>query len=485
LQKKQLHQKKITLTQRVEQYICHHTLLQGNEKIVVGVSGGVDSLALLHILHELDLDLHLIAVYIDHGLRLEEAEAEKKTVKKYCQHLQIPFISESVNVPDYVTKNKCSPEEGARILRYGTLEKVRCDSGASLIAVAHTADDQVEEFFIRLIRGSSLRGLSGMQPRRDLIIRPLLDEAKETLLNYLTVKGVSFCQDSSNFDRKFMRNRVRFDLLPRIKKEFNPSIRHTILQNMDILTHDDNCLNEICNSAFKECVGCHLSVDSETTFSQLLLFPASLSKYHHAIQRRVIEKCFWQMKIKPGYRQIQAVLHFTQTTDSGHELHLADGVRVEKSVNQILISRPLEKGRLRGSVLMRTFRAFHIPSPGTYRIEELGKTLKISVSTRVTAPGTRKSVVFLDLRSVNFPLYLRPPKPGERFRPYNSPGRKKIVRYLSDKKIDRNNRSSYPVLLSNNRIIALPGLQIAHDVRITESTEKILIIEMVNEKLES
>jgi len=467
-----------SLLHRVEKVIQQHALCKQQDKIIVGVSGGSDSLALLYLLHALHFKLLLTAVYIDHGLRPEEIKEEEQTIQHYCLRLGIPFISKSIKVREYAAKTKHSIEESARILRHNILEKIRIDQHASLIALAHTADDQVEEFFIRLLRGTSLKGLSGIQFKRDRIIRPLLQESKTSLMNYLIEKNVSFCQDSSNFSRKFLRNRVRLDLLPKLEKEFNPSIRKTMLQNIDILAQEEDFLNDISRTAFKKCVSHNLAIHEDITPTRVILLPDILTTFHHAIQCRVIERCFWLMKIKPGYLQIRSLLHFTQSARNSAEMHLADGVRVTKSDNQIALSRPLQRGQLRGSIPFYILTPQWISGPGCYTIKELGKILRLSISTDPDDDHSNKKILFLDSKKVTFPLLLRSPTPGESFRPYNAPGRKKILRYLGEKKIAIKKRIGYPVLVSDDRVIALPGLQISHDVRVTETTKNKLIIEL-------
>jgi tRNA(Ile)-lysidine synthase len=482
LRKKHIQQKdSFSLPQRIETVIRDHFLFHRDDKVIVGVSGGADSVSLLHLLHRLELNLELIAVYIDHGLRPEEIKVEKQTIKEYCRDLHIPFISKSVNVRGYAVDTKCSIEEAARILRHEALELIRTDQQASSIALAHTADDQVEEFFIRLMRGTSLKGLSGMLLKRDYIIRPLLQESKATLMNYLSKKKLQFCQDSSNFNRKFLRNRVRLDLLPKLEKEFNPSIRKTLLQNMNILGHDEDFLDEVSREAFDKCVSSDQVTDRDKASVRVVLMPAPFTDFHHAIQCRIIEKCFWLMRIKPGYLQIRSFLQFTQTAENNDEIHLADGVRVIKSRNQIVLSRPLQRGQLRGSAPVSTLSPRQIPEIGSYPIKELGMILKLSSSPNTADIDPDKETLFLDIEKITFPLLLRSPNPGERFRPYNAPGKKKILRYLGEKKIDIKRRSGYPVLVCGTRVIALPGLEISHEVRVTQATKNILAIELIEE----
>ncbi len=472
-----------SLPQRIEKVIRDHSLLHRDDKVIVGISGGADSVSLLHLLHNMDWNLQLIAVYIDHGLRPEEIKVEKLTIEEYCRNLHIPFISKAVDVRAYAADTKSSIEEAARILRHEALEVIRTDQQASSITLAHTADDQVEEFFIRIMRGTSLKGLSGMQLKRDRIIRPLLHEFKTTLLDYLRKKNLLFCQDSSNLNRDFLRNRVRLDLLPKLEKKFNPSIKQTILQNMDILSHDEDFLDEVSRNAFEKCVPSNQVTDRDTRSVRFVLLPAPFTNFHHAIQRRVIEKCFWLMRIKPGYLQIRSLLQFTQTAENNDEIHLADGVRVIKSRNQIVFSRPLQRGRLRGSVPMNTLSPRQIPEIGSYTIKELDMILKLSSSPNTADIVPNKKTLFLDIDKITFPLLLRSPNPGERFRPYNAPGNKKILRYLGEKKIDVKRRPGYPLLVCATGVIALPGLQISHEVRVTKATKNILVIELIEEDI--
>ena len=179
------------LVTRIASLIRDRGLIHRRDTLIVAVSGGADSLALLHLLKAQDLQLHLLAVYIDHGLRPLETPDEQRLVAQCCQKLGVAFLSEAIDVRQLMDQEKRSPEEAARILRYAALERLRLQHGAKFIAVGHTADDQVEEFFLRLIRGSSTKGLSGMQLCSRNIVRPLLREPKQALTDYLNALGIS------------------------------------------------------------------------------------------------------------------------------------------------------------------------------------------------------------------------------------------------------------------------------------------------------
>ncbi len=452
---------------RVAALIHEHKLTVRGEKVVVAVSGGSDSLALLHILQATDLQLHLLAVYIDHGLRPKETPEEQMIIEKYCQALGIPFFVRTVHVHRLATQEKRSTEEAARILRYAALEKIRQNYGAKVIAVGHTADDQVEEFFIRLIRGSSIKGLSGMQFTHDRIIRPLLEETKNSLTHYLNSLGISWCQDSSNLDRQFLRNRIRLDLLPGLEREFNPAIRRTVLQTMDILATEEQFLEEHTMAAYARCV-------NEAKNDRQVVDIALFNECHAAVRRRLLEKCFWRMAIRPTYRQICILLNFSKEGENGGEIHLVGGVRAEKYGQHLRICRPLQEGRIRGSRSPCQDIHIAIPGPGCYFVPLAGKELRLeekSLSSYLKDDTTR---LYLAREKISFPLLLRSSLPGELFHPCKGAGRKKINRFFNDRKIPAKERASWPVLVSGTEIIAVPGLQIDHKFRITEETVAIL-----------
>ncbi len=465
---------------RVASVIRSHKLINDNDHLIVAVSGGADSLALLHILDGIDLPLKLVALYIDHGLRPQEIPNEKKIIEDSCLLLGIPFICRTVHVHDLVAQGKHSLEEAARIVRYRALEQVRQECGAKLIAVGHTADDQAEEFFIRLIRGSSSRGLSGMKPKRDNIIRPLLYETKERLIDFLSERGVRWCLDSSNLDRRFLRNRVRLDLLPMLEEKFNPALRKTILQSMDMLSEEDNFLEEQTLENYTACISLSESSTTDPKCSELVVNCQRFLETHPAIRRRIVEKTCWQIGIRPTYEQICTLISFIENGKNGGELHLADGVRATMQANQLRFARPLPEGVIRGSKQLAASINQSIPGPGEYTITEAQKQLILEELSIPTCQPTIGNELRVDRDKLSFPLLLRSSLPGEKFTPCGGPGSKKISRYFNDRKIPAKARPTWPVLLSEDKVVALVGLQLDDEFRISGNTSKILSIQWKN-----
>lgn len=465
----------MSILDRVASVIRTHSLINQNDSVIIAVSGGADSLALLHILNDIDLPLNLTAIYIDHGLRPQEIPHDRKTIGESCRILKIPFHVRTIDVHGFVAREKKSLEEAARILRYNALEEFRQECGAQLIAVGHTADDQVEEFFIRLIRGSGIKGLSGMKAKRDNIIRPLLFEKKEQLINFLSKKHVSWCLDSSNLDRRFLRNRIRLDLVPMLQEDFNPALSKILRQHMDILAEEDNFLNDQTETLYRRCVN---SVESThgAKNSQLIINCEKFIEFHPAIRRRIIEKSCWQMGIRPTYEHICTLDNLIEFGKNGTELHLDEGVRAEKSANKLIFARPLPKGLTRGSREFSPSISHTIPGPGVYNICEVNKELVLKERSVTAGDEKADAELRIDLDKILFPLHLRSFLPGERFYPFNGPGSKKVSRYFNEKNIPPKERPAWPVLLSGYRIVALVGLQIDDNFRITTATKNVLSI---------
>jgi len=463
------------LLQRLWTLIIDNHLFTKDDSIIIAVSGGPDSIALLHLLSRLDIHSGLFASYIDHGLRPEETGEEIRTIKDLCNILKIPFTATPVNVHEERQRTGASLEESARNLRYKALESERIRHGASVIAVAHTADDQAEEVLLRLIRGSGRGGLSGMALKRDTIVRPLLGERKNVLLDYLYQHQLPFCLDSSNHSRAFLRNRVRLDLLPFLEANFNPSIRKNLLQTAEILRVEENLLQQMGLDTYENVV----QIDGDTRQGLNLAHKTIRMKIrrflavHPALQRRVLEKVLWKMGTPPGFRQIDQIRLMMKEGGNGCEIHLGRGLRVWKTGEEMVFSHPAGRKSYRGSGIEDFAILIKIPGPGSYPVANHRLTLR-QVTQRPLEPVPGELLLDADL--ISFPLWLRTPFPGERFRPQGAAGSKKISRFLSDNKIPRRTRGNFPVLVSREKILAVAGLRIDHAYQIRKDTRNFLVV---------
>lgn len=464
------------LLRRVTRLIARERLLNPNDTVIIGASAGPDSTALLILLSEIDLALDCLAVYIDHGLRPQETEMEVETVRRLALRFGTRFCCRAIPVEATARANGWSIEEAARILRYQALESIRAEAGGAAIAVAHTADDQAEEYLLRTIRGSGRRGLAGMPYRQGHIIRPLLGESKQTLIDFLQERHTLFCLDSSNQDRRFLRNRVRLDLLPSLEKDFNPAIRRTILQTMDILRQEEDLLDTLTRAALQPLPQFNRRDHADEHPRHLTVPLALFAGQHPAIRRRMLEQLAWRMESRLGFRQIELLLWLIEEGENGGEVHLGGGLRARKSAGGLVFSYPKGRTAFRGSGREDIRIDEEISGPGTYVISGLGRLLTLAIEDR---PSTVRhhDRLFVDAEKIAFPLRLQTIAAGQRFSPFGLSGSKKVNRYLSDRGIPAEKRRLYPVLSSQGRVVALPGLAIDDGYRITATTRSVLAID--------
>lgn len=451
------------LLHRIEKVLHDFSLSEDERPLVTAVSGGSDSISLLHIISKLLPERKLFAVYVDHGLRPNETSAEMSLVRRQAEICQARFISISVDVPALQKNSHCSLEDAARILRYQALERVRESEDAALIALGHTADDQAEELLLRLIRGSGSTGLSGMNMRNGYLFRPLLHETKSQLISFLKEQNIPFCTDSSNHDTRFLRNRIRMELLPQLEERYNPAMRQTLLQTASILSAEDTLLSAMTTEAYEQSV----SVSSHGIALSLTEFQGQPL----AIQRRIIDTICWKLDSQPSYNKIQNLLKLCDQ-DKGHEIHLSNGLRATRERKVILFEHPgtCHKGYRGPAVVPVSFAPVVIEGPGTYKVPAIHKQLTIMIVPHSGNLAHTHGTLMLDAQSFSFPLLLRLPEAGERFYPLGAPGSKKVLRFLSDRKISAKKKNAQPVLLSGDTIVAIPGLQIGHPFRITSKT---------------
>jgi len=336
----------------IKRILLNHRLVEAGDSLIVAVSGGPDSMALLHILAFLRKDLQItpVAVYVEHGLRPDETVAEWECVRTAAAGLKLDCECVSVNTMDLAQSKKMSTEHAARELRYQALRECARRYGASGIAVAHTADDQVEELLLRLLRGSGRKALAGMRLQNRDVIRPLLTTTKERLMLYLQEHDISFCHDSSNDDLRFARNRIRHILLPLLEGDFDPGIRKAMLKTAANLSEDEDYLEIRIREIWHQVVRVEPGAEGDEIH---VLDRTAFAALHPCLQRRLVERLLWQLGGPARYEHILAILQAGTSGRTGSELHLSKGLRVGVARDMLEFSYPRGKrawrGRLRDS----------------------------------------------------------------------------------------------------------------------------------------
>ncbi len=450
------------LINRVHKYIETNKLIEPGDKVIVGVSGGPDSMALLHILFQLrsSLQFEFVVAHVNHGLR-EEAGAEEEFVKEICKVWGIACYSCAVPVAEHARTQKITLEEAGRNARYDYFNQLQQKTGAQRIATAHHQNDVAETVLLHLLRGAGIKGLRGILPRRGKLIRPLLLVNKEELLEYLETKKIKYCQDQSNEDCYYLRNRIRHGLIPYLQKEFNPGIVGNLNQLALIARDENEALEQEVERIW---TGILLSEEE----SCLVLDNKALSLLHLAYQRRIVMRTFSQLTGESGWtwNDVQKVIDLGRKNGSSLRLQLKKKVRVYKSYDRIIFTtKKQEKVKFR-----------HPVAPGKLFVPEIGTSYLFElIDKRSFSPN--EGEIYLDYDLLPKEIFLRSREIGDIFRPIGMSGSKKLKDFFIDRKVPFLERDRVALLVGDDReIYAVLGLGVSRSVAVNQNTRCVLMI---------
>lgn len=458
-------------------------LFATGDTILVAVSGGADSVALLYLLSELapSSNLTLLVMHIDHGLRGEESEEDARFVAALCDRLGFPLTRERVELAAGLDRLKGrSIQEMAREARYAALLRVAGGVGAGKIAVGHTADDQAETLLMWMLRGAGAAGLAGIPPVRDQrIIRPLLELSRTEVLEYLRTRGVTFRTDSSNATLRYARNRVRHELVP-VLKRFNPAVLETLVRQADLLREEDACLEQMASEAL-------LTIAQKRAGGELSLDRASLLALPVALQRRVVRAVLrWTTGTVqgPSFGAVAAVLDRVVHGRSGSSLDVR-GAIIEREYERIRVRlrRPASRRASQMPAASDT-EALAVAVPSAVEWPPTGQAVRIRVDhppSPIADGSTGGHTAVFDADRMTWNLTLRSWQPGDAFHPLGMQGRrKKLQDYFADLKLPREERRRVPLLVAPEGILWIVGYRTDDRFRPTSSTRRLLLAELLS-----
>ncbi len=452
------------LIDKVLSTIKKYAMLRGGEKILVGLSGGPDSVCLLYILCCLkdSLSLDLNALYIDHGLRPDETKGEIEFCRRQSEELSVDFLTRSIDVQTYAREHGFSVQEAARELRYQTFEHVMHDVKAKIIALGHTMDDQLETFFIRFFRGSGPKGLSGIPPVRGMIIRPLLEIDREDIEEFLAEKGIAFIIDSSNLKKDYFRNRLRLSFIPEIKK-LTPHIVETISRMMDILREEERYFDIVVTKTLMKLI-------SRKTNTRIELFLSPLEAMDRVILRRVLRRAIDETRGLRGiaFIHIENIIDLVKNGTQGDRLYLPRGLRAIKDYSTLILTSEVPK----------KLSSITLSVPGDVVLKEIGAVIKASIENKVEKYGNGKTTAVFDAGKTGTELNIRARENGDFFYPMGFGKRKKLQDYFVDEKVPRDERDAVPIVVRGNDIVWIAGYRGDERFKVSESTESFLKIEL-------
>lgn len=457
------------MIERVKQTIKKYELLKPNEPVVVGLSGGPDSTALAVMLAEIapSMSISIIIAHYNHGLRGAESDADEREAGKLAKQLGLNFVSRKMDITD-IPKG-LSPEDFYRRRRYQFFDEVAQSNRAGKIALGHNLQDQAETVLLHLIRGSGLEGLKGILPLRDgKYIRPLLEVSRQEIIYYLDKAGISYRQDSSNENKIYVRNKIRLELLPYIKNEFNPKFDETLAQMAEILRDENTFINDCVNKTLK-------STCIRKQNNKIVLNIEYLSILHPAIRRRLLKKLledFNRQKNGITFLHIDSISKLLEKSESGKKICLPFGIEARREYENLILER-LQEGT--GQIEY----SYNIEIPGEIYVAPRNLTVRLQLVEKDKVDFSNRNKHYLDFDKIRQPLVLRNRRPGDRFQPLGMPGRQKLKSFFINRKITQQKRNEMMLLVDRQAVLMIENMHLSDQVKITPETKNILELEII------
>ncbi|WP_102834412.1 tRNA lysidine(34) synthetase TilS [Clostridioides difficile] len=448
--------------------INKHNLIQKGDKIVLGLSGGPDSVCLLHVLNRLkkDFNIEIYAAHLNHQIRGIEAQKDALYVSKLCEDMGIIFFVKSINVPKYCENEGLSLEEGARKLRYEMFYEIKDKIKANKIAIGHNLNDQAETVMMRIMRGTGLKGLKGIDYIRDnCIIRPILDVERNEIEEYCEAYNLNPRIDKTNLENIYTRNKIRLDLLPYMKDNFNSNVIESIVRMSNSLKSDNDYIEKEAEAKFRE-----VSNIKEKGFVEINL--DDFVCLHDAIKVRVLRN---------------SIKHILGDTNFVDQRHIEDIMSLEDNskVNKMLtLPRNIFVYRKKDSIILTNEEIvneeiefyYNVPSNGFIKIKELKQIIETQVMSidRYKSMKLDNSSKGFDFNKVKGGIVIRSRRQGDKIK--LAMGSKKVKDLFIDLKIPREERCKIPIITDSEGIICVGDYKISENYKIDEDTKEVLKI---------
>lgn len=468
----------IVLLHRVRAYISRHFLLTHGQRLAVGVSGGPDSIALLHLLTRLraDYGLKLIVAHLHHGLR-PEADGDAEFVTQTASEWDVECVVERVDVAALASAEHLSVEEAGRKSRYVFFARI-----APTVAVAHNADDQVETVLMHLLRGSGMAGLRGMLPKSSgqwsvvsdqTIIRPLLAVSRAEIEAYLAAHELEYRTDATNADTTFFRNRLRHELLPFLET-YNPNIREILFRTADVMAGEYELLRGVIEKAWDDTLA---GPSGAAVTFDLLRWRALPLTLQRALLREAVHR------LRPGLRNVDFTpvdnaVHWSQTTESGHTADLLGGLCV-KVVGSEMCVCAWDQSPRESSNLQSPISNLFIPGETSFLNHTFTVTLLDSFSLADIASNPNPWTAYLDAGLAPFALRTR--RPGDRFEPLGMHGTTRLSDFMINRKMPVDAREGWPLLACGEKgetVLWVCGYAVSERAKVTKNTGRVVKVTM-------
>lgn len=452
------------------------------QTLILGISGGSDSVALLHFLNSLKKKYKwkLIVAHVNHQLRGKESDLDARFVKNLARKMKLPYEEKTVDLKKYSLekyKKKQNLEEAGRELRYDFFNSLLKKYNADWITLAHQANDNIETMLINLMRGSSVTGLKGMSFTRKNIIRPFLSVKKKEILNYLSKNKLSFRQDKTNFDTAFTRNYIRHEILPRLEK-IQPRYETILQRERTYFEELDEFLKKTSRKLLKSITVPRGNKIQKTDhhMDEITIKRASFLDLDFFLQKEILKHIFIKIHGSTkglSQKRIEEVKNLIHQGKTGKKKHFSSCL-VEISRDLIYFKTKIYQRNV-SNVIKKT--QLLIPGKTVINKNLIIKTKLLSSREFVSKPKnySRQGIIFLDFNKIKEKIWVRSWKNGDKIRPLGLNGSKKIQDIFVDKKIPQDQRKKIPIfVLTNGKILAIDNFMIHDEFKITTRTKQIL-----------
>ena len=459
------------MKRRVKNTIEEYDLIDKKDKVVIGVSGGHDSMALLYVLNSLktDMDFKIIVAHINHGVRGLESDGDEEYVKAICLKLDLEFYSKRVNMDEYAKRHKMTSEEAGRELRYNFFREIVNETGAQKIAVAHNKNDQAETLLQRFMRGTGIDGLRGMEYKNGHIIRPILAVERSEIEQYCEEQFIEPRIDKTNFMPIYGRNKVRLELIPFMEKTFNSGIINTLFRTSETMKLDSDFLEEQTGLELKNAI-------KSREKDRIVLDSEKLKQMHKAIMSRVIRAAIEKLNQNlkgVEKKHIEDIISLIRNKKTGKSIDIASGITIKTSYEDLILEKK--------QVVEKKDYIYKINVNDINYIPELDIKIKASVYSieDVNIDFNNPFLKCFDYDNIESEIYIRNRRNGDSFVPIGMSGHKKLKDFFIDQKIAKEKRDKLALILDGETIIWVVGYRISENYKVRSNTKNILVLEYI------
>ncbi|MEG0297134.1 MAG: tRNA lysidine(34) synthetase TilS [Clostridium sp.] len=463
---------------KVKIFCEENNLIQNNDRILVALSGGPDSVCLLHVLHSLknELNLTIGAAHINHMLRGEESTRDEVYVEELCNELSIPCYIKRIDIDSISKELGISHEMAGRDERYKFFEDVSNEQGYNKVAIAHNANDQAETVIMRMMRGTGLEGLGGIRSKRnEKIIRPILSILRDEIESYCNEKKLNPRIDKSNLENIYSRNKVRLDILPYMKENFNPDIIQTINRMASILQKDDEYINNQCNKYFDNY--CKIQPGG-------LVINKKIFKLEDAIVNRIIKKSLIDYSGKYTNFEMKHIYDVIDLAnkETNKKIDLPNNIIAENIYGDIYLKIRMRSAKKSEQKNNEIFLLKEKLDVNTFKFMDYIIRVEIIKNKNNIEFSNNDLIKHFDYDNIVEGIIIRTRKDGDKIRPLGMNGNKKVKDIFINSKVPKDYRETVPIVCFDDKIAWIVGYKVSEEYKVTQKTKTIIKIRFIRKE---